>query len=171
MVGFRAAGPAVERCRGGGRKLAIECPYVYSHLMVAPLILLAASLAGNVLAPVPFTTITQSEQSGIEEARQIVVRTPDEWKALWKEHAASQPMPAVDFAKSMVIGVFLGSRSTAGYRVTITGIESAGGGVVVTYREDRPGARDILAQVITFPHHLVRVERVAGEVKFVRAEK
>jgi hypothetical protein len=139
--------------------------------MVATLILLAASLAGNALAPVPFTTISQSEQSGVEEARQVVVRTPEEWKAIWEEHGGGQPMPAVDFAKSMVVGVFLGSRSTAGYRVTITGIDNAGGSVAVTYREDRPGARDILAQVITSPHHLVRLERVPGEVKFTRAEK
>ena len=80
-------------------------------------------------------------------------------------------MPAVDFAKSMVIGVFLGSRNTAGYRVTITGIERDGANVAVTYREERPGARDILAQMLTFPHHLVRVERIAGEVKFTRAER
>jgi PrcB C-terminal len=139
--------------------------------MVAAVIMLAVSLAGSALAPVPLTTISQSEQSGVEEARQVVVRTPEEWKALWKEHAPGQPMPAVDFTKSMVIGVFLGSRNTAGYRVTITGIERDGAIVVVTYRDERPGARDILAQVITFPHHLVRVERIAGEVKFARAAR
>ena len=139
--------------------------------MIAPVTVLAALLAGNALVPVSFTTISQSEQSGVEEARQVVVRTPEEWKALWKAHAPGQPMPAVDFTKSMVIGVFVGSRSTAGYRATITAIESEGANVVVTYREDRPGARDILAQMITFPHHLVRVERIAGEVKFTRAER
>jgi hypothetical protein len=139
--------------------------------MVAAVILLAVSLAGSALAPVPFTTISQSAQSGVEEARQVVVRTPEEWKALWKEHAPNQPMPAVDFMESMVIGVFLGSRNTAGYRVTITGIERDGAIVLVTYRDERPGARDILAQVITFPHHLVRVERIAGEVKFARAAR
>ena len=78
-------------------------------------------------------------------------------------------MPAVDFTKSMVVGVFLGSRNTAGYRVTITGIDKSGSGAVVTYREDRPGTGDILAQVITFPHHLVRVERIGGDVRFERA--
>ncbi len=139
--------------------------------MVAAVILLVVSLAGSALAPVPFTTISQSEQSGVEEARQVVVRTLEEWKALWKEHAPNQTMPAVDFTTSMVIGVFLGSRNTAGYRVTITGIERDGAIVAVTHREERPGARDILAQVITFPHHLVRVERIAGEVKFARAER
>lgn len=139
--------------------------------MVAAVIILAVSLAGNALAPVPFTTISQSEQSGVEDARQVVVRTPEEWKALWKEHAPGRPMPAVDFTKSMVMGVFLGSRNTAGYRVTITGMERDGATLAVTYREERPAARDILAQVITFPHHLVRVERMDGEVKFTRSER
>ena len=139
--------------------------------MVAAVMMLAVSLTGGVLAPMSFTTIGQSEQSGVEQARQVVVRTPEEWKALWTEHAPGRPMPAVDFAKSMVIGVFLGSRNTAGYRVTITGIERDGANVAVTYREERPGARDILAQMLTFPHHLVRVERIAGEVKFARAER
>jgi hypothetical protein len=137
--------------------------------MVAAVILLAMALAGNALAPVPFTTISHSEQSGVEEARQAVVRT-QEWKALWKEHAPDRPMPAVDFTKSMVLGVFLGSRNTAGYRVTITGIERTGATIAVTYREERPGARDMLAQVITFPHHLVRVERIDGNVEFTRAQ-
>ena len=136
--------------------------------MLAVGVVLAVSLVGHAVAPVPFNTISQSEDSGVEEARQIVVRTAEAWKALWREHAPGQPMPAVDFTKSMVVGVFLGSRNTAGYRVTITGIDTGGSGAVVTYREDRPGARDVLAQVITFPHHLVRVERISGDVKFVR---
>jgi hypothetical protein len=143
----------------------------YSGAVLATLIVLAVSLAGSALAPVSFTTISQNDNSGIEDARQVVVRTPEAWKALWTEHAPGQPMPAVDFTKGMVVGVFLGSRNTAGYRVAITGIESDGSSAVVTYREERPPARDILAQVITFPHHLVRVERIAGEVTFARAAR
>jgi hypothetical protein len=140
-------------------------------VMLAALILLAITLAGNALAPVPFTTISRSDNSGVEEARRVVVRTPEAWQALWKQHAPGQPMPAVDFSRSTVVGVFLGSRNTAGYRVTITGIESDGSSALVTYREERPGPDDILAQVVTFPHHLVRVERIAGEVKFVPAAR
>jgi hypothetical protein len=137
--------------------------------MIATLILLAGSLAGHALTPVPFTTISQSDQSAVEDARQVVVRTAEEWKSIWKEHAPGRPMPAVDFTKSMIIGVFLGTRNTAGYRVTITGIERDGATVAVTYREARPRAGEMLAQVLTFPHHLVRVERSEGEVRFTRA--
>ena len=138
--------------------------------MVAAGILLAVSLAGHALAPVPFTTISQSDQSGVEDARHVVIRTPEDWNALWKEHGPGRPVPAVDFTKSMVIGVFLGFRNSAGFRVTITGIERTGATVAVTYREARPRAGEMLAQVLTFPHHLVRVERIDGEVKFTRAE-
>jgi hypothetical protein len=139
--------------------------------MFGTMILLTASLMGIVPIPVSFTNISHRDQSGVEEARQVVVRTPDEWEALWKEHAPGQPMPAVDFTTSMVIGVFLGSRNSAGYGVTITGIEKEGATIAVTYREDRPAAGAVLAQVITYPHHLVRVERAAGEVKFARTER
>lgn len=139
--------------------------------MIAAMILLTASLVGSPLAPVPFTSISHSEDSGVEQARQVVVRTAEEWKALWKEHSPGRPLPAVDFTKSMVVGVFLGSRSTSGHGVTISGVEKDGATVTVTYKEERPGPRDIVAQVITFPHHLVRVDRADGEVKFVRAER
>lgn len=118
------------------------------------------------MAPVPFTTVAQRDQSDIETARQVVVRTPEEWKALWKEHAAGQAMPAVDFSKQMVVGVFLGTRSTGGYSVTISGIEREGNDLVVTWRESRPGAAAIVTQMLTSPYHLVRLERASGEVKF-----
>jgi FAD dependent oxidoreductase/PrcB C-terminal len=126
---------------------------------------------GGSLAPVPFTTLTQGDQSGIDEARQVVVRTPEEWQALWKEHATGQAMPSVDFSKMMVVGVFLGTRNSGGYRVTISGIERDGDNLVVTWREDKPGTRDIVTQVLTFPFHLVGTERATGEVKFRKAEK
>src|SRR5688500_3701905 len=84
----------------GHRPLAIGRGMAAS--MVATVILLAVSLAGSAPVPVSFTTLSHSEQSGVEQARQVIVRTLEEWKALWKEHAPGQPMPAVDFTKSMV---------------------------------------------------------------------
>ena len=129
-----------------------------------------AILAILAVLAVPLTTLTQGDQSGIEEARQVVVRTSEEWKKLWQQHAPGEKMPPVDFSKSMVIGVFLGARNTGGYRVTIAGAEREGSDLVVTWREDRPAARDIVTQVLTFPHHLVRLELTAGEVKFRRID-
>lgn len=129
----------------------------------------AAASAGGGLEPVPFTTLAQGNESAIEEPREAVVRTTAEWKALWARHAPDQPMPAVDFSNSMVVGVFAGFRNTAGFRVEITAIEATGDGVIVTWRESRPAPDAILAQVITYPFHLVRTGRTDARVTFRRA--
>jgi hypothetical protein len=119
---------------------------------------------------VTFTTIDRGGQSGIEEPREAVVRTAAEWTALWKEHSGGRPRPAVDFAKSMAVGVFAGTRSTGGHSVDITKIERDGDALVVTWRERKPGADDIVTQVITMPYHIVSIDRSAGAVRFVRAK-
>jgi hypothetical protein len=75
----------------------------------------------------------------------------------------------VDFTRSTVVGIFAGSRQTAGYAVEVTGIEKDGADLVVTYREDRPGPGEMVAQVLTSPYHLVRVERHTGPVRFRRS--
>jgi hypothetical protein len=139
--------------------------------LIGVLIAAAALTTEGMRAPVTFTTIVQGDQSGIEEAREVVVRTPAEWKALWQQHAPGQPPPAVDFGKSMVVGVFAGFRGTGGYQVTIAAIDQQGSDLVVTWHETRPGKRDIVTQMLTFPHHLVRLDRADAPVKFKKAEK
>src|SRR5262245_13936621 len=125
--------------------------------MITLLIVLSIlSFADGRFAPVPFTTIAEGQQSGIEDKREVVVKSDEEWKALWKQHAPDKPLPPVDFKKSTVVGVFLGSRNTGGYRATITAVDQEGTDVVVTWRESRPAPDLIVTQVLTFPYHLVR---------------
>jgi hypothetical protein len=128
-------------------------------------------LASLLQTQVAFTTIAQGNQSGIESRRDVVVRTAAEWQKLWKEHEPDAPPPDVDFAKSMVVGVFLGFRNTGGYRVAITSVEREGSEIVVTWKESRPGPQDITSQVLTFPHHIVRTERLDGKVVFKPAAR
>ena len=118
--------------------------------------------------PVDFTTIRQGGNSHIKEARTEVVRTSAEWTALWKQHAGEARPPAVDFSTAIVIGVFAGSRQTAGYTVEITRIEKQGDSLVVTYAEKGPGRDDMVAQMLTSPFHFVRTGAHAGPVKFQR---
>ena len=111
-------------------------------------------------------TIAQGGMSGIERPRHVVVRTEDEWSALWREHAGDGDRPAVDFGSRMVVGVFLGTRMTAGYSVTITRVEPGGADLTVWYRESTPAPDALTAQVLTMPFHLVSVPRVEGRVTF-----
>ena len=120
--------------------------------------------------PVPFKTLDTGVQSDIEQPRDVVVRTPAEWKALCADHAGGRPCATVDLSRSTVLGVFLGTRPTAGVSVEITRVERDGDALVVTYRVRAPGPNEMAAQMITMPYQLVTVDRFTGPVRFVRAK-
>ena len=127
----------------------------------------AASSSPPPASPAPaITTIASGADSGIDRPRQAVIRTTDEWQALWRDHAATNPVPPIDFDRRMVAGVFLGSRPSAGYGVTITNTASEGDTLVVLYREARPGPGMMTAAVMTTPFHLVALPRHAGPITF-----
>ena len=111
-------------------------------------------------------TVDKGPMSGIDTPRQVTVKTPVEFAALWKKHAADRKMPEVDFAGNMVVGIFLGSRPTAGYGAEIVSAQPEGGALVVKYKETRPRPDMIAAQVITSPFHLVAVPKFEGAVRF-----
>jgi hypothetical protein len=112
--------------------------------------------------------LDRGTHSNIDSAQQVVVRDPADWGALWKEHAPERPLPAVNFAREAVAAVFLGTRPTGGYGVEIVGAAEKAGAFVVQYRETKPGADAIAAQVITSPFLLVAMPKVDGDVKFER---
>jgi hypothetical protein len=119
----------------------------------------------------PIRSLDKATQSFVDTARQVTARTPDEWAAIWKQHAPGRPMPAVDFSREMVVGVFLGSRNRAGYSVEIVGVEKEGNGLVVRYKESVPGRSTMSAQIITMPVHLVAVPKTEGTVRFEKVER
>jgi hypothetical protein len=114
-----------------------------------------------------FTTIAKGEVSGQQVAKQVTIRTAAEWTALWNEHAPTQKMPVVDFAKDMVVGIFLGSKPSAGYEVEITGVRIQEKDVTVEYVQRQPGRGTMAAQILTEPFHLARVPKHEGTVRFV----
>jgi hypothetical protein len=118
-------------------------------------------------ATAPMRTVARGDQSFIESERQVVARTAGEWSAIWRQHDPDRPAPMVDFAKEMVVGVFLGSRSTAGFSVEIVSATSEQGALVVRYRQVSPSPGPITAQIVTMPFHLVAIPK-AGDVKFQR---
>ena len=127
-------------------------------------LLFLASVAGIFQELVP-PTVAQGTTSGITEPRQIVVRSAADWRALWAAHSP-QPAPDVDFSRSVVAGVFLGSRPSAGFRVEITNVSIQGNRAVVQFVEHRPGSDDIVAQMLTAPFHLVALPNSVRDVSF-----
>ena len=138
-----------------------------TSMWVALAVALAAPQA--VLEELTPTTIAQGTDSAITEPRQVVARTTDEWRALWSAHS-SGALPSVDFSRAIVVGIFLGSRPTPGYRVTVVGATAKDATAVVRFVEDRPDQDAILPQVLTTPFHLVTLPARVQSVTLQRVE-
>ena len=118
----------------------------------------------------PLRSLDRGVQSEVGVERQVIVRERDEWTMLWRTHAPGRPAPAVDFAREMVVGVFMGTRPTAGFAVEIAGYRDSGNALVVQYRETTPSPDAITAQVLVSPYHLVAVPRRTGMVTFEKVQ-
>lgn len=117
---------------------------------------------------VTFATLAQGSASQIQEFREVVVRSESGWDQLWSAHS-SEPPPAVDFSQSLVVGVFLGMRPTAGYQVEVSAVRAKDDRVVVEYVEHPPASNAFVAQVLTAPFHFVVLPREVGEIDFRKA--
>ena len=131
---------------------------------------LVATFLMTLQAPAPIRSIDKGLDSQLDTPRQATVRTAAEWEALWRLHGGEHARPPVDFAKELVVGVFMGSRPSAGFSVEIVGTRVDGSVLVVQYRETRPPADALVAQVLTMPYHIAAVPKRAG-VTDVRFEK
>jgi len=150
-------------------------------MMVLTLTLAAVLLQGAPGAPKPsipmlttvpaMKTIDKGDHSNMDDAKQAAVKTVEAWKQLWQQHSPDRPLPAVDFTKEMVVGVFMGSRPSAGYTLEIVSAIEASGTLVVRYSEASPARGTMTAQVITSPYHLVAVPFFPGDVKFEKVAR
>jgi hypothetical protein len=113
--------------------------------------------------------------SGVTERSQRVVRTQAEWDKLWAQvHANEVPPPAapkIDWSREMVLAVFMGERSTGGYRIAFRGLKVGEKEIVAEVEETAPPPDAIAIQSLTQPYHLVVVKRSDLPVRFVPAGK
>lgn len=121
---------------------------------------------------IPFSTISFSGYSGVTTAQNVVVRDASTWVALWATHTSTvtpQPqLPSIDFNTEMILGVFLGARSSSCYRVEIQKVNQLPGRITVEYKETTPPGLAVCAMVISYPFHLVAVPLSSDPVDFVR---
>jgi len=123
----------------------------------------------NAQAPPQPRTIEKGDQSNLEDAKQVLVRTEAEWIALYRQHNFDRPPPKIDFSKDMVVAVFMGSRPNAGFSTAVVSATAAAGVLMVRYSETRPAPGTLAAQILTFPYHIVAIPK--ADVKDVKFEK
>lgn len=138
---------------------------------------LAVALARCTAAPPPDGMADSTEQgthlhtaltSGFTAPEQLVLRDPPAWQAAWTRlhEGAAPPLPAVDFARDMVVLLALGERSSGGYQIRFDALERRGADATVQYTVTTPGPGCMTTRAITSPVDVVRVPRVAGSVRF-----
>ena len=118
----------------------------------------------------PLRSVEKGAESLVDVQRQATARDGTEWTALWHAHSWDRPEPVIDFSREMVVGVFMGTRPTAGFAVEIVGYRDSGSGVVVQYRETTPARDAITAQILVSPYHLVAIPKRTGTVSFEKVK-
>jgi hypothetical protein len=142
-------------------------------LLLAVCFVLIATPIAWAAQPVVFTILTQGNHSGISTFTQTVVRSTDEWAALWQRHAAGTRIPTVpptvDFSRNMVIAVFFG-KGPVGRRTAISDIVERGSQLVVLLQMiGPPGPESEDLPQIT-PFYIVQLARSPMPVVFMRAK-
>lgn len=127
--------------------------------------------------PLDFAHVAPRLHSGIGDRRLVVVRDIGAWDALWREHTApidpAPPLPAVNFAHEMVVGVFSGPRSNACYATSIESIwrRRDPDRIEVSYVETGPPAGALCAAVVTNPYALVTMPYSHLPVVFIEVRR
>ena len=121
--------------------------------------------AGLFVQTITFTTVASGISSQVDEPKEVVIRTQSDWLTFWKTHS-TQPVPAVDFSKSIVAGVFMGMRPTGGYTIGIVAVRKTATGAVVEYASSGPDKNQMVIQMLTSPFHLVAIPADIAKVEF-----
>ena len=108
--------------------------------------------------------------SGIDDSLRVVVEDVARWEMYWRRvHARmtpAPPVPAVDFAREMVILAALGLRGSGGYGILVDSAYDAGAYVEVVVRRTAPGSGCLVTAAFTQPVDLVRIPARKVPVRF-----
>ena len=122
----------------------------------------------SVFVPTADVTLAQQQYSGMNTRERVLVRSADEWAAIWaRMHAGQEPSPSVvqpDFSTEMAVVAAMGKESTGGFDIVIDSVTVHERGVVVYVTEKSPGANCMTTDALTQPVHAVRAPKTDGSV-------
>lgn len=124
------------------------------------------------LPPIDWETIAKGQQSGIHEERFEIIEDDDSWTTFWDQHSSyiipPPDKPEINFDQYMVGVVMLGEKPDSCYGVNVTKVNysTINCGIMVDYDEIIPEDDCVCADVITYPHHFVKISKSWMEVGF-----
>jgi hypothetical protein len=123
----------------------------------------------------PVQPLPQAEQmrfqSGMATPQRLVIRDPASWATVWPQivgpHRPILPVPPVDFTRDVVVIAAMGTRPTGSYSIDVEDVRLYPDEASISVREQSPGARCIVTDVVTAPIAVVLVPSFAGPATFV----
>lgn len=112
---------------------------------------------------VPVVREFKGQQGPFPDRGFQVIQRQEAWLALWAPSAA----PVVDFTQQTVLVALMGRQPTAGYNITIDDVRATGQRIVAYVDEVRPAAGTQVAQVVSYPYHMVVVPKLTQPVSFI----
>jgi hypothetical protein len=114
-----------------------------------------------------YKVVEQGLNSGVTSNRNVVVKDQASWMGLWQDHNRSNAsLPNVDFGKNMIVGLFMGQRSSGCYAIEDATVWRAAGKIQLTRRDRNPGPATICTANITAPYLLIEIPRSDEAVEF-----
>jgi hypothetical protein len=112
------------------------------------------------LAAVTIATLQVQPREQRSEAGFAVINSEADWSRFTDDAAQG-----VDFNKHSVVAVFAGEKPTAGYSVRVTRVEKDGDACVVYHTITAPPRDAMVAQMITYPYTVVRLDGKCATAK------
>jgi len=122
-----------------------------------------------------FVTIEKGFFSGITERKNVVIRTQDEWAKLWNKYTSTRiphpEAPVIALTENIILAVFMGEKASGGFAIEITRVEKCGGELVVFFSEVEPSPGTVVAAVLTQPYHIIKIEKIGLQIKFIKTKE
>lgn len=112
-----------------------------------------------------FETLLQTFDSRHEEEMFYIIQDEETFTDLWV-NKLEEEMFEINFDEKMVLAVFLGEKPSGGYNVEITEIIETDTTLEVMVSETSPGEDDMVTMALTYPGHVVELDRCVKEVVF-----
>jgi PrcB C-terminal len=123
----------------------------------------------------PHETVLEGTHSAISEKRELKINNNDEYQKLmadvYKDLDQMPRIPEVDFNKYSVIAVFIGTRSSGGYTVSVDMVTVSDKGLNAGITETKPGKTCIVSDALTSPFVIVKFPKNDRKASFRYAQK
>jgi hypothetical protein len=170
VASVSAASPDLAAALQSSSAPVVSAVNVSVPTVVAPAVTQAAvdNLTEAPHAVVPDTREWHAPTSGVHEARQIVLKGRNGWRAIWEELGRDEDVPRVNFYDHMVVGVFLGPRPSAGYEVQIGTPQETDRELVIPYHVVAPLPGSPLGAETTYPWQARVIVRTSKTIRFAQ---